>query len=66
MCQSVGSHSFSFDHLKHLKQNISRVLQGGSWVSQGCFKEVSRVYQGSFKGVTRVSLGPLNAISRVS
>ena len=42
--QSISSHSFSFDHLKHLKPDISRVLQG-------CLMDFSRVFQGSFNGV---------------
>ena len=46
------------EHLKHLKQEVSRVFQGSfkgvSQKLQGCFTEVSSVFQGSFKGVSRM------------
>ena len=52
---------FSFEHSKHLKQDVLRGLQGclrdvclkfqGSY--KGCFKEVLRVLTESFKGVSR-------------
>ena len=68
VCLSVSSHSFSFDHLKHLKQDVSRVLQvfllDVPRLFQGCFKEVSRVFQGSFKGVSRKFQGRFKEDSR--
>ena len=49
----VRSHFLSLEHSKHLKQDVSRELQGclkGVGLKfQGSFKEVSRMFQGSFK-----------------
>ena len=46
---------FSLEHSKHLKQDVSRGLQGclrGVCLKfQGCFKEISRMFQVSFKVV---------------
>ena len=60
---------FCLEHSKHLKQDVSRELQGylrGVCLKfQGCFKEVSRVLTKSFRGVSRKFKGCLKEISRV-
>ena len=57
------------EHLKHLKQEVSRVFQGSfkgvSRKFQGCFTEASRVFHGSFKCVSRKFQGSFTEVSRV-
>ena len=48
---------FDLEHLKYLKQYVSKVLQG-------CLNGVLRVFQKYFKGVSRTFLGYLKGVSR--
>ena len=56
---------FDLEHLKYLKQYVSKVLQGCLIGVSGCLNGVLRVFQKYFKGVSRTFLGYLKGVSKV-
>ena len=53
------------EHLKHLKQDVSKVLLGCLMGVSGCLKGVSRKFQGCFMEVSRVFQRCFNGASRM-
>ena len=62
VCLSVHSHSFNLEHSKHLKQDISWILQGCLMGVSGCLKGVHMLCKGCSKDAVRVFQEYSNAV----